>query len=141
MQQHFTLEDLTLETLLELVQHEGHDARIDDTRVVFFSGEVALIDPCPKQRTLHLRIPFWFKARHLDALKFCNRINRKSVMIRASLAPERDAQRDWCLVIDREIPLLPGQTIARQDLLLLLSRFIEFGNEDILEYDTAGLLD
>ena len=141
MQQHLTLEDLTPETLLQLVLDEGYTAHIDDTRAVLFSGEVVLLDPCLDQRTLHLRIPFWFKARHLDALKFCNRINRKSVMIRASLAPERDAQRDWCVVIDREIPLLPGQTIAREDLLVLLRRFIEFGNEDILEFDTAGLLD
>lgn len=141
MQQQFTLEDLTTETLLQLVCDEGYTAHIDNTRVVLFHGEVVLIDPCPDQRTLHLRIPLWFKARHLDALKFCNRINRKAVMIRASLAPERDAQRDWCLVLDREIPLLPGQTIVREDLLSLLRLFIEFGNEDILDYDTGGLLD
>lgn len=141
MQQQFTLENLTTETLLQLVCEEGYTAHIDDTRVVLFHGEVVLIDPCPDQRTLHLRIPLWFKARHLDALKFCNRINRKAVMIRASLAPERDAQRDWCLVLDREIPLLPGQAIAREDLLSLLRLFIEFGNEDILDYDTGGLLD
>lgn len=141
MQQQFTLEDLTLETLLQLSCDEGYTARIDDTRVVLFHGEVVLIDPCPDQHTLHLRIPLWFKARHLDALKFCNRINEKAVMIRASLAPERDAQRDWCLVLHREIPLLPGQSIAREDLLLLLRLFIEFGNEDILDYDTDGLLD
>lgn len=141
MQQHFTLEDLTTETLLRLVQEEGYTAHIDDTRVVLFCGEVLLIDPCPDQRTLHLRIPLWFKARHLDALKFCNRINRKAVMVRASIPPERDAQRDWCLVLDREIPLNPNQTISREDLLLLLRRFIAFGNEDILDYDTGGLLD
>lgn len=141
MQQHFTLEDLTTETLLELVQQEGYDAQIDGPRVVLQRAGVVLIEPCSGQRTLHLITPFWFKARHLDALKFCNRINLRAVMIRASLAHERDAQRDWCLTIDREIPLLPGQTIAREQLLSLINLFIEFGDEDIEGYDTDGILD
>jgi hypothetical protein len=141
MQQHFTLNELTPEALLELAQEAGHDARIDDEHVVLLRPGIILLQPCPDQRVLRFVAPFWLEGRQLAILKFCNRINRTSVMIRASLAPERDAQRDWCLCIDREIPLLPGQTIARHELLELLARFVEFVDEDIQHYDTDGLLD
>ena len=123
MQQHFTLDELTPEALLELAQEAGHDARIDDQRVLRFVA------------------PFWSDRQKLAVLKFCNRINRVSVMTRASVDEKRDAGHEWYLCVDREIPLHDGQVIARHTLLNLLAGFVEFIDVDIRRFDTDGILD
>jgi hypothetical protein len=141
MQQQFTLDELTPEALLELAQEAGHDARIDDEHVVLLRPGIILLQPCPDQRVLRFVAPFWLEGRQLAILKFCNRINRVSVMTRASVDEKRDAGHEWYLCVDREIPLHEGQVIARHTLLSLLAGFVEFVDVDIRRFDTDGLLD
>ena len=141
MQQQFTLEDLTLETLLELAQEAGHDARIDDEHVVLLRPGIILLQPCRDQRVLRFVAPFWPEGRRLAVLRFCNRINYISVMTRASVTEKPVSSCEWHLCVDREIPLLPGQAIARTTLLSLLAGFVEFVDVDIRRFDTDGLLD